>query len=154
MHPLDNFYKLRCATLEEQRLKLIQQLKLLDEQISISPGMSAQDPAYQVGEEPVVRTKKKLPRRRKSETEVTAEEEQGMRPPMEQDPLDPRAQHGLEPYGLGEYGLRDILQRYSDNPETAEVEVPQQATWQATNTAIGNYMRGEVDRLKRMHGMV
>ena len=44
--------------------------------------------------------------------------------------LSKKAQHGLEPYGLGEYGLRDILQRYSDNPETAEVEVPQQATWQ------------------------
>lgn len=144
MNSIDNFYKLKCAKLEEERKQLLQQLAYLEEiAMTASAGVAGQaQPSFSPSTESPTSGSRRKGRK-------PAE-----KPEMQEDPLDPKAQHGLEPYGVGEYALRDVLQKYSDNPTTPEFEMPQQATWQATNTAIGNYMQGEVERLKRMHGMI
>jgi uncharacterized cupredoxin-like copper-binding protein len=158
MTSLENFYKLRCAALQDQKQKLLEQLKLLDESITAAQASGSADsgsPQGQYGQQmqsAPSQMAKKTGRKSRRKQEEGQEETAEMQP--EQDPFDPKSQHGFEPYGVGEYGLRDVLQRFSDNPQTQEIEMPEKATWQATNTAIGNYMTGEVERLKRMHGMI
>lgn len=158
MHSIDNFYKLRCAALQEQKEKLLKKIKLLDEEIAGSAGMAASDGNYDIGQEPVIGmgrfSKSQKPRRGKkgSVKQEIPQEEQGMQP--QQDPYEVTGQHGFVTYGIGREGLRDVLQRYYDEPQTPEVEVPEKPDWQSSNAAISNYMDVKLQQLKRQQGMI
>ena len=75
----------------------------------------------------------------------------GMPPP--EDPLKPQNYQGFTNTPETEAEIRELIALDSDNPLTAEIEEPENASWQTLNTAQGNAYTREVMRLKGLHGM-
>ena len=75
----------------------------------------------------------------------------GMPPPV--DPLEPQNYQGFINTPETKIRLKNLIKLHTDNPLTAEIEQPENASWQTLNTAQGNAYTREVMRLKGFHGM-
>ena len=75
----------------------------------------------------------------------------GMPPP--EDPLKPLPYQGFTNTPETEKKIRKLIALDTDNPLTAQIEEPKDASWQTLNTAQGNAYTREVMRLKGLHGM-
>jgi hypothetical protein len=73
-------------------------------------------------------------------------------PPV--DPLQPQTYQGWKNTPETEVRLKNLIVTQFDDPDTAEEEMPQNATWQTLNTAQGNAYQREVMKLKASHGML
>jgi len=69
------------------------------------------------------------------------------------DPLKPQPYQGFTNTPETEARLRDLIVTQFDDPDTAEKEMPQNASWQSLNTAQGNAYQREVMKLKASQGM-
>jgi len=69
------------------------------------------------------------------------------------DPLKPRNYQGFTNTPEEELRLRKLIELDTDNPLTAQIEKPENASWQTLNTAQGNAYTREVMKLKASHGM-
>jgi hypothetical protein len=75
----------------------------------------------------------------------------GMPPP--EDPLKPQSYQGFINTPETEAEIKELIIKDFNNPLTAEIEEPENASWQTLNTAQGNAYTREVIRLKGLHGM-
>ena len=75
----------------------------------------------------------------------------GMPPP--EDPLKPQPYQGFLNTPETEAEIKELIIKDFNNPLTAEIEEPENASWQTVNTAQGNAYTREVMRLKGLHGM-
>tara|TARA_R110000868_G_scaffold43678_1_gene146682 strand:- start:14 stop:397 length:384 start_codon:yes stop_codon:yes gene_type:complete len=69
------------------------------------------------------------------------------------DPLKPQPYQGWKNTPETEMRLKNLIVTQFDDPDTAEEEMPQNATWQTLNTAQGNAYQREVMKLKASQGM-
>lgn len=126
----DHYYKMRCAQLNEIKKRLEAEINALNEELAsqaISQGIP--QASSQQG------SKKGKPSRKQS-----------IESPV-------KMQHGLAHSGIAAEAQEDILKSYSDNPETAQQEVANDASWQSVNSAIGNYMTHQVAKLAQSQHM-
>jgi hypothetical protein len=75
----------------------------------------------------------------------------GMPPPV--DPLKPLPYQGFTNTPETEKEILELIKLDTDNPRTAQIEKPKDASWQTLNTAQGNAYTREVMRLMSLHGM-
>ena len=73
--------------------------------------------------------------------------------PAAVDPLKPQNYQGFENTPETEKEIRELIALDTDDPDTAEKEMPQNASWQSLNTAQGNAYQREVMKLKASQGM-
>jgi hypothetical protein len=78
----------------------------------------------------------------------------GMPQQPEMDPLKPQPYQGWKNTPETEMRLKNLIVTQFDDPDTAEEEIPQNATWQTLNTAQGNAYQREVMKLKASQGMI
>jgi hypothetical protein len=69
------------------------------------------------------------------------------------DPLKPQNYQGFQNTPETEKEIRELIALDTDDPDTAEKEMPQNASWQSLNTAQGNAYQREVMKLKASQGM-
>lgn len=140
MNPIENYYMLKCAQLEEERRLLTKKLNALIEDM----GGVAHTPQQQPIVMPTPQTKVKGKK-------VAQEEEEEEDTSLEQKALSP--QYGLAPTPDKSAAITDLLRKYSDNPETPQVEQPVDASWQRVNTSIGRAMQEKLRQLKAQQYM-
>lgn len=128
----EHYYKMRCAELNEIKKKLVAEIKNLNEQL-VSQAMSSTQPTQQAG----MPTKKN----------VKLSPKQAIESPL-------KSQQGFQYTGQAAEAQEDILKSYSDNPETEEKEQAKDASWQSINSAVGNYMTHQVQKLAQAQQMV
>jgi hypothetical protein len=131
MHNQEHQYKILCARLNARKKQLLEELKSLNEQLvsQAAAGSTPPTTAPQNG-----KMKQKQDPKKAIESPV-------------------KNLHGLQFSGLGAEAQEDILKNYSDNPETQEVEQPKDASWQSVNSAVGNYMSQQVQKLAQSQRM-
>jgi hypothetical protein len=134
MQNKDHQYKLLCARLNERKKQLLEELKALNEQL-VSQAASSGQPTQ--GGSQVAQAKGKAKQNPK----------QAIESPV-------KNLHGLQFSGIGAEAQEDILKNYSDNPNTAEQEEAKDASWQSVNSAVGNYMSQQVQKLSQAQQMV
>lgn len=128
----EHYYKMRCAELNEIKKKLVAEIKNLNEQL-VSQAMSATQPTQQAG---------------------TAMKKNGKMSPKQAIESPVKMQQGFQYTGNAAEAQEDILKSYSDNPNTKEVEQAADASWQSINSAVGNYMSQQVQKLAQAQQMV
>lgn len=128
----EHYYKMRCAELNDIKKKLINHIKNLNEQL-VSQAMSSTQPTQQAG---------------------TAMKKNGKMSPKQAIESPVKMQQGFQYTGNAAAAQEDILKSYSDNPNTKEVEQATDASWQSVNSAIGNYMNQQVQKLAQTQQMV
>lgn len=69
------------------------------------------------------------------------------------DPLKPQNYQGFTNTPETEKDIKDLIELDTDNPLTAQIEKPENASWQTLNTAQGNAYTREVMKLKASQGM-
>ena len=131
MQNQEHQYKILCARLNARKKQLLEELKSLNEQLVAQAASGSTPPTTSP---------------------------QGGKMRQKQDPKKAiespvKNLHGLQFAGLGAEAQEDILKNYSDNPETEEVEEPKDASWQSVNSAVGNYMSQQVQKLAQSQRM-
>lgn len=131
MQNQEHQYKILCAKLNARKKQLLEELKSLNEQLVSQAAAGSTPPTTSP---------------------------QGGKMKQKQDPKKAiespiKNLHGLQFSGLGAEAQEDILKNYSDNPETEEVEQPKDASWQSVNSAVGNYMSQQVQKLAQSQRM-
>jgi hypothetical protein len=131
MQNQEHQYKILCARLNARKKQLLEELKSLNEQLvsQAAAGSTPPTTSPQGG-----KMKQKQDPKKAIESPV-------------------KNLHGLQFSGLGAEAQEDILKNYSDNPETQEVEQPKDASWQSVNSAVGNYMSQQVQKLAQSQRM-
>lgn len=131
MSNIDNQYKLLCARLNQRKKQLIAEIKALNEQLVSQAAAMGTPPQtnQQTGQKKAKQTPK-----------------QAIESPV-------KNLHGLQFTGIGAEAQEDILKNYSDNPNTAEQEEAKDASWQSVNSAVGNYMSQQVQKLAQAQRM-
>jgi hypothetical protein len=150
MNIAENFEKLRCAQLLEQKEVLTKQLKFLYEQPSMGAQSIGQQTQQQYGQ-PNIRAKKPIKKVGKGQAESEDTPEQAQQP-GQFDMAQPHQGFALTPRSAA--AQKEILTTYFDRPETAEVEEPTEATWQNLQQAISHYQGSEVNKLMRQQRML
>lgn len=128
----DHYYKLRCAELNEVKKKLVAEIKKLNEELAsqtISQSQPIQRNQISVGQK-------------------------GKSSPKQQIESPVKVQQGFQYTGNAAAAQEDILKSYSDNPNTEEREQANDASWQSVNSAVGNYMTQQVQKLAQSQQMV
>jgi len=128
----EHYYKIRCAQLNEIRKKLIAEISALNEDLA-AQGMSQGLQAPSSNQTKAGKQK--------------VSPKQAIKSPV-------KMQHGLAHTGSAAQAQEDILNTYSDNPNTEEQEQPKDASWQSVNSAVGNYMTQQVAKLAQAQQMV
>lgn len=139
MNPIENFYMLKCAQLEEERKLLQKQLNAILEDIGT---IAQQAPQQQEVSPKISKVKGKKPSDGVEDPEEMDLEQKVMSP-----------QYGLAPTPQKAAAIADLLKKYSDNPNTPQVEQPRDATWQSVNTSIGRAMDEKLRQLKAQQFM-
>lgn len=146
MNSVENYYKLQCARLDEQRKVLLKQLRQLEEEITNIPlTPSAAQAQQQTMKSSVVSGK------RKTKSKMMGYQDQDDQQP-EQPQLTPF--HGLAATPQQDIARKGLLANYFDNPKTSNIETADQESWQNVNQSVGNYMTNQVQQLMRKQGMV
>lgn len=126
MENTEHYYKLKCAELSEIKKNLEYKLKALNE--TLASGAVAAPPQAQQGMQ--VPAKKPISPKQAIEAPV-------------------KTHFGVAHAGYAAEAQEDVLKTYSDNPETEETESAKDASWQSVNSAISNYMKSQVEKLKQ-----
>jgi hypothetical protein len=176
MNLSENIEKLRTAVLAEQREKLQNELSDLqkfyraiiaeassadvsgrtDEDESETGDMPQfyQDPSIMGAQQPgqMYTQPTKQGRRRviKGKDQASSEDNTDTKEPFQK----ASAHHGLALTPQAVFGQEHVLTQYFDNPQTAEVEVTDEPTWQNVNQSIGNYMNTQLNNLIRQQRML
>lgn len=127
MNPTDNYFKLKCADLYEQKKILLNYLRKLDEDIA----SVAQQPPQQQNQQQTQQSVKGMGKRGKKMMGQQGEEQP-------QDPRIPVQMQGFAGTPQLQAARLDVIQRYSDNPMTQQIEEPGEVSWQNVNASIGN----------------
>ena len=147
MNPIENYYKIQCALLSEQKKNLANELRILEEEgagnvaSNVPPQQSAQQtqqPQRVVGKKGKVGAKKGKP----FEGSYGSQNQEGPTPFM-----------GLAATPQVDAARKALLSQYYDNPTTPNIEVPNEMNWQGINQSVGNYMADQLRQLKRQQGM-
>ena len=169
MHLRDNFEKLRCSELNRIKKLLSEQYqsnKFLLEVSSvgqITPGPDAEEDG---GEEPqfimtpngpvpapsasTYSTAKRSRSRKIGDGQPQSEDQTDTEEPFEM----AMPHHGIALTPQSASAQQTILKQYFDNPQTAQREIPQDATWQNVNQSVSNYVGGQVNQLLRQQRML
>jgi hypothetical protein len=146
MNSVENYYKLQCARLDEQRKVLLKQLRQLEEEITNIPlTPSAIQAQQQTMKSSDVNGK------RKTKSKIIGDQGQD---DQEQQPQQPTPFHGLAATPQQEFVRKGLLANYYDNPKTSNIETADQDSWQNVNQSVGNYMTNQVQQMMRKQGMV
>ena len=146
MNSVENYYKLQCARLDEQRKVLLKQLRQLEEEITNIPAAPTEPQDQQTMKSSVVNGK------RKTKSKMIGNRDQDDQ--ESQQPQQPTPFHGMAATPQQEIVRKGILANYFDNPRTSNVETANQESWQNVNQSVGNYMTNQVQQLMRKQGMV
>lgn len=147
MNYVENYYKLQCARLDEQRKVLLKQLRQLEEEITNIPMAPSAPQDQQTMKSSVVNGK------RKTKSKMMGDQGQDDQD-QQQQPQQPTPFHGLAATPQQEVVRKGLLANYFDNPKTANIETADQDSWQNVNQSVGNYMTNQVQQLMRKQGMV
>jgi hypothetical protein len=181
MNLRENFDKLRCARLQEQKERLQRELLKLEEiyrniinetsvamlgggrdegeeDVNTSPAMRLMpvsgDEQGAKGQQPGQFTPQKGGARRRKvgigDGQAESEDQTDTKEPFEL----AKPQQGFALTPMSAAAQKDVLTRYFDNPNTTQREVPQEATWQNLNQAVGNYSAQQVQNLMRQQRML
>jgi hypothetical protein len=148
MNSVENYYKLQCARLDEQRKVLLKQLRQLEEEITnvpLTPQAQQQQSAQTMRSSAVSgkrRTKSKM-------MNDQGQDDQESEQPQQLTPY-----HGLATTPQQDIARKGLLSNYYDDPKTANIEMADQDSWQNVNQSVGNYMTNQVQQLMRKQGMV
>ncbi|NBO36754.1 hypothetical protein EBU91_04380 [bacterium] len=123
--------KMRCAQLNEIKKQLIAELKLVNEEL-VAQAVASNQPNQQ--------TKPGMGQKGKPSPKQAIESPTKM-------------QQGLLYTGMAAKAQEDMLKNYSDNPNTEENEEAKDASWQSVNSAVGNYMTQQVQKLAQSQQM-
>lgn len=134
MQTEEHFYKMRCAALSEIRKQLIAEIAALNEELVSNAIAQSQPTQQQTQKTP---TGKKSPQSSKQAIESPT-----------------KMQQGFQYTGSAAAAQEDLLKSYSDNPNTEEKEEAKDASWQSLNSAVGNYMSQQVQKLAQSQQMV
>jgi hypothetical protein len=158
----ENYYKIKCAHLNQYKKELEQKLNILEALVSSGVGTedneqqepssffgqnapAAAEQGQQQQQQPVI-TKKKSKRGEEQEE-----------PTQKLDINNPlqfaQAHMGIALTPQLAQSQVGVLSQYYDNPNTPEKEVPKDASWQNVNSAISNYMGSQVNKLIRQQRM-
>ena len=128
----EHYYIMRCAKLNEIKKQLMAEIKSLNEQL-VSQSIAQANPSQ--GQQVSGGQKAKPSPRQQIEAPI-------------------KSQQGFQYTGQAAKAQEDILKSYSDNPETEEQEQAKDASWQSVNSAVGNYMSQQVQKLAQAQQMV
>jgi hypothetical protein len=145
MNSVENYYKLQCARLDEQRKVLLKQLRQLEEEITNIPAAPTAPQDQQTMKSSVVNGK------RKTKSKMIGNEDQDDQEPQ---PQQPTPFHGLAATPQEGIVRKGLLANYFDNPRTSNFETADQESWQNVNQSVGNYMTNQVQQMMRKQGMV
>lgn len=146
MNSVENYYKLQCARLDEQRKVLLKQLRQLEEEITNIPAAPTAPQNQQTMKSSVVNGK------RKTKSKMIGNQDQDDQAP--QQPQQPTPFHGMAATPQQEIARKGLLANYFDNPKTSNIETADQESWQNVNQSVGNYMTNQVQQMMRKQGMV
>ena len=146
MNSVENYYKLQCARLDEQRKVLLKQLRQLEEEITNIPIAPNAPQDQQTMKSSVVNGK------RKTKSKMIGNQDQDDQ--ESQQPQQPTPFHGLAATPQQEIVRKGLLANYFDNPRTSNIETADQESWQNVNQSVGNYMTNQVQQMMRKQGMV
>jgi hypothetical protein len=146
MNSVENYYKLQCARLDEQRKVLLKQLRQLEEEITNIPAAPTEPQDQQTMKSSVVNGK------RKTKSKMIGNQDQDDQESQQPQQLIPFLGFAATPQQ--EIVRKGILANYFDNPRTSNVETANQESWQNVNQSVGNYMTNQVQQLMRKQGMV
>ena len=146
MNSVENYYKLQCARLDEQRKVLLKQLRQLEEEITNIPVAPNAPQDQQTMKSSVVNGK------RKTKSKMIGNQDQDDQEPQQPQQLTPF--HGLAATPQQEIVRKGLLANYFDNPRTSNIEMADQDSWQNVNQSVGNYMTNQVQQMMRKQGMV
>jgi hypothetical protein len=148
MNSVENYYKLQCARLDEQRKVLLKQLRQLEEEITNIPVAPNAPQDQQTMKSSVVNGK------RKTKSKMMGDQGQDDQEQQPQQPQQPTPFHGLAATPQQEFVRKGLLANYYDNPKTSNIETADQDSWQNVNQSVGNYMTNQVQQMMRKQGMV
>jgi hypothetical protein len=147
MNSVENYYKLQCARLDEQRKVLLKQLRHLEEEITNIPlTPQAQQQSAQTMRSSAVSGK------RKTKSKIIGD--QGQDDQESEQPQQLTPYHGLAATPQQDIARKGLLANYFDNPKTSNFETADQDSWQNVNQSVGNYMTNQVQQMMRKQGMV
>lgn len=161
MHLIDNFEKLKCARLQEEKMLLtsyLNNLKSSNLANLIYEGPNGPAPAIAsaptTGMAPMMRTQqiaaKKAKGRKPEQEDAKSEDTNDVPHPFDM----AQAHHGIaltQPMALAQ---KTVLTQFYDDPETQEKEVADSPSWQNLQKSIGNYVGGQVNQLLRQQRML
>lgn len=169
MHLRDNFEKLRCSELNRMKKMLAEQYqtnKYLLEVSTVGQGLPGSDSEEETDQGPqfimtpngpvpatssaTYSTAKKARTRKIGDGQPTSEDQTDTEEPFEM----AMPHHGIALTPQSAAAQQAVLAQYFDNPQTAQREVPQDATWQNVNQSISNYMGAQVNQLLRQQRML
>ena len=165
----DQFYALRCTELNERKKNLeleFNQLKnknllnLLSEEPYVAGHSQAQAHQQSAQAQQQGQSQQRIPTRQRrrmqdSDNHAYSEDNSANASSQEGDPWPMAQSHmgmALTPQSAG--AQQDLLTKYFDNPETAEVEVADSPTWQNVQSAISHSVGSEVNRKLRDFGLL
>ena len=150
MNSVENYYKLQCARLDEQRKVLLKQLRQLEEEITNIPlTPNATQAQQQTMKSSAVSGKRKTKSKMMGDQGRDDQDQQ-----QQQQPQQPTPFHGLAATPQQEVVRKGLLANYFDNPKTSNIETADQESWQNVNQSVGNYMTNQVQQMMRKQGMV
>jgi hypothetical protein len=163
MHLIDNFEKLKCARLQEEKMLLtsyLNNIKSSNLANLIYEGPNGPTPpiasAPTTGMAPMMGTQqvggKKAKIRKTGEEDEDAKSEDTNDAPH---PFDmAQAHHGLALTPQIALAQKNMLTTFYDDPRTANREVAQKPTWQNLQQSVGNYVGAQVNQLLRQQRML
>lgn len=102
-----------------------------------NPGAADANQMY----EPQHQHKETAKQRRKREQEEALEK------------LKPQSLHGFKPSEEHSADIVALLQQHTDDPDTAQIEMPEKGDWQSINTAAQNAIQRQIQQMKLQQGM-
>lgn len=163
MHLIDNFEKLKCARLQEEKMLLtsyLNNLKSSNLANLIYEGPNGPAPAIAsaptTGMAPMMGTQQTIGRKTKVKRPIEGEEDAKSEDTNDAPhPFDmAQSHHGMALTPQVALAQKTMLTSFYDDPRTANKEVAQAPTWQNLQQSIGNYVGGQVNQLLRQQRML
>lgn len=170
MNLAENFEKLRCARLQEQKQALLKRLNFLKQEnlnnllneepmpgqmqgqtsVNYAP-YGQQSQQAQTGQQAQQNIKRSGQQRKiKKGTQAQSEDSPEVPEPEQM----ARPHHGFALTPASTQAQHELLTQYYDKPETPEQEVASEPTWQNLQQAIANYRGAQVNQLLRQQRML